>query len=287
MSWETVPTGLVQGRSVRLQRSALAAAAPRSQSEPEPSRVELFGIPFASITQDGLVDQIERLIDSGGSHWVVTANIQHVGMAARDPKFLRTLRSADLVTADGKPICWAARIRRSPLPARVTGSDLILPLARRCEERGWRLMLMGGDSGVAEELAERLRAAFPALAIVGAVAPPVLSLEALLGEETEAALHRIRDAEPDVLLLALGTPKQELWIEHCLARLQVPVSVGVGAAFDFLVGRQKRAPRWMQQLGVEWLHRVAHEPRRLGPRYLRDGLTFARLTLRELSRPGS
>jgi len=169
MSWETVPTGLGQGRAVRVRRSSAPAAAAR-RSEPEPACVELFGIPFASITQDGLVDQIERLIESGGSHWVVTANIQHVGMAARDPEFLRTLRSADLVTADGTPICWAARIRRSPLPARVTGSDLVVPLARRCEERGWRLMLMGGDAGVAflESAARVLDARFLDEAVRGA-----------------------------------------------------------------------------------------------------------------------
>jgi exopolysaccharide biosynthesis WecB/TagA/CpsF family protein len=281
MIWETVPAALVRKRPVRVDR-----ARSRGWSD-EPERIDLFGIPFASLTQGGLVDQIERLVESGGSHWVVTANIQHVGMASRDPSFLRTLRSADLVTADGKPICWAARIRRSPLPARVTGADLVVPLAKRCEERGWRLMLMGGAAGVAEELADRLHTEFPALEIAGAVAPPLLSLDALLGDETEAALRRIRAAAPDVLLLALGTPKQELWIERCLERLEVPVSIGVGAAFDFLVGRQKRAPRWMQQIGVEWLHRVLREPRRLGPRYLRDGLTFARLTLRELSRPSS
>lgn len=253
----------------------------------EPARVDLFGIPFASLTQSGLVDEIERMIMLGGRHWVVTANIQHLGIAARDPKFLRALCSADLVTADGKPICWAARIRRSPLPARVTGADLILPLAERCAKRGWRLMLMGGSAGTAERVAERLSSEFPGLEVVGAISPPMLSLEDLLGEETEKALRQIHAAAPDVLLLALGTPKQELWIEHCLDRLEVPVSIGVGAAFDFLTGRQKRAPRWMQDLGVEWLHRVAHEPARLGGRYLRDGWTFARLTLRELSQPSA
>lgn len=251
----------------------------------EPARVDLFGIPFASLTQSGLVDEIERMIMLGGRHWVVTANIQHLGIASRDPQFLRAMCSADLVTADGKPICWAARIRRSPLPARVTGADLILPLAERCAKRGWRLMLMGGSPGVAEQVAERLMTEFPGLEIVGAISPPMLSLEDLLGEETEKALRQIHAAAPDVLLLALGTPKQELWIERCLDRLDVPVSIGVGAAFDFLAGRQKRAPRWMQDLGVEWLHRVAHDPGRLGGRYLRDGWTFARLTLRELSQP--
>jgi exopolysaccharide biosynthesis WecB/TagA/CpsF family protein len=283
MSWDSVPAELIGARRIRVGGSL----APGETWAHEPERVDLFGIPFASLTQLELVDQIERLVERGGSHWVVTANIQHVGMAARDPSFLRTLRSADLVTADGKPICWAARIRRSPLPARVTGSDLVLPLARRCEQRGWRLMLVGGEDGVAEELAARLRRELPDLEIAGVLAPRLLTLDALLGEETEMVLRRIHAAAPDVLLLALGTPKQELWIDHCLERLAVPVSIGVGAAFDFLVGRQKRAPRWMQQLGVEWLHRVIHEPRRLGPRYLRDGLTFARLTLRELSRPNA
>ncbi len=250
-----------------------------------PERVDLFGIPFARLTQHGLVDQIERMVEAGGVHWVVTANLQHVGIAARDPEFLRTIRDADVVAADGRPICWAAaRLRGTPLPARVTGSDLILPLARRCQERGWRLFLMGGASGVADVVAERLRREFPGISIVGTHTPPVLSLEALLERDTDAALEAIHAACPDVLLVALGTPKQELWIARCRERLDVPVSIGVGAAFDFLVGRQKRSPLWMQDLGMEWLHRTMHEPRRLGPRYVRDGLTFARLTLRELVR---
>jgi N-acetylglucosaminyldiphosphoundecaprenol N-acetyl-beta-D-mannosaminyltransferase len=248
----------------------------------DPERVDLLGLPFARLTQPGLVDEIERMIDAGGCHWIVTANVQHVSMAARDATFRGTLCSADLVAADGAPICWVSGQRAGgERLERVTGADLVRPLARRCAERGWRLLLVGGDEGVAAEVGRRLEEENPGLALCMPFAPrfPDGRLD---GEHTDAAIARIRAERPDVLLLALGTPKQELWLAHCLERLGVPVSVGVGAAFDFLAGRQRRAPVWMQRAGIEWVHRVVREPRRLGPRYLRNGVTFVRLAALEL-----
>ncbi len=257
-----------------------------SRRERDDDRVAVLGLAFDRVTQEALVDRIAELVRSGDGHWVLTANVQHVGEAARNPALGEVLRTADVVTADGMPILWAARLRGDPLPERVTGADLVVPLARRCAEEGWRLFLAGGAPGVAERLAERLVAEAPGLAIVGTATPPHLEFDALMASEENAALvERIRAARPEVLLLALGTPKQERWIAAHVGRLGVPVAVGVGAAFDFLVGGQRRAPRWMRAAGAEWLHRAVSQPRRLVPRYARNGLTLMRLLPRELRRP--
>jgi exopolysaccharide biosynthesis WecB/TagA/CpsF family protein len=279
MSLDTLP--LASGPLGRA--SAIRRRDAESKELRHPERIDLLGLPFARLTQPGLVDEIERMVDAGGCHWIVTANVQHVSMAARDAAFRGTLCSADLVAADGAPICWLSGQRLAAPLERVTGADLVRPLARRCRDRGWRLLLVGGDEGVADEVRRRLEQEYPGLALCAPFAPrfPDGRLD---GAHTDAAIERIRAEHPDVLLLALGTPKQELWIAHCLERLGVPVSIGVGAAFDFLAGRQRRAPVWVQKAGFEWVHRVVLDPRRLGPRYLRNGVTFLRLAARELLR---
>lgn len=248
-----------------------------------PAPIPLLGLRFAPVSRAEVVDVLERLIRAGGPRVVVTANVQHVGLCARDPACRAAFARADLVTADGMPICWVARWVGRPLPGRVTGSDLVEPLARRCAERGHRLFLLGGEPGVADEVARTLVARAPGLRVVGTHCPPHVPLDAFLDSAaSEEAIARVRAAAPDVLLVALGTPKQELWIDRHRERLGVPLTIGVGAAFDFLVGRQQRAPRWMRAVGAEWLHRAATSPRRLLPRYAREGATFARLTWREL-----
>ena len=195
------------------------------------------------------------------------------------------LSGADVLTADGMPIVWVSRFAGRGLSERVPGSDLLLPLAERAAAEGWKLFLCGGAPGVPERVAERLRARWPELQIVGTATPFFPDPETLVDPAAnEAVLAAIRRARPDVLLVAFGAPKQERWIEHHLLskELDAPVSVGVGATFDFLVGRQRRAPRWMRRIGLEWMHRMMTQPRRLTPRYVRDTLTFARLCLSEL-----
>ena len=254
-----------------------------SEDGNDPRRVELLGLPFACVTQDSLLDQIERWVRDRGAHWIVTANVQQVGLAGRDSAYRALLEGADLITADGMPICWVGRALGRPLPGLVTGSDLIEPLAARAAKCGWRLFLLGGEEGVAVELKERLQARHPALKVVGTFAPPPLPLETIAGSPgSQEAARRVREAHPDVLLVAFGCPKQDLFIEHHRDAMAVPVAIGVGGSFDFLVGRQRRAPVWMRRLGAEWLHRIAMSPRRLLPRYSREGLTFLQLALRDL-----
>lgn len=267
-----------------------SSAAPAEPSTPDvpgddggAPRVPLFGVAFDAVTQESLIDRIESLIDAGGSHWIATINVNLLCLAERDESYRDVLTGADVVTADGMPIVWMSRLRRSPLPGRVTGSDLLPPLARRGVEKGWRIYLAGGAEGVAERVAAVLAEHAPGVRIVGTCSPPHLDYDELIASEENAELiESIRAAKPHVLCMALGSPKQERWIAAHHADLEVPVAVGIGAAFDFLAGRQTRAPRWLRRTGLEWFYRMVRSPRRLLPRYARDAWTFTRLCLREV-----
>jgi N-acetylglucosaminyldiphosphoundecaprenol N-acetyl-beta-D-mannosaminyltransferase len=183
----------------------------------------------------------------------------------------RILLEADLVLCDGTPVLWASRWMGNRLPERVAGSDLAPALVRNAAEKGHRLFLLGAAPGVAEEARARLSLQHPTLNIVGTYAPP---FSQLLEMDHEEIARRIRAAEPDVLLVSFGCPKQEKWIAMHHRALGVPVTIGVGATIDFLAGRVKRAPAWMRHTGTEWLFRLVQEPRRLCRRYARDLFHF-------------
>jgi N-acetylglucosaminyldiphosphoundecaprenol N-acetyl-beta-D-mannosaminyltransferase len=256
---------------------------------PEPgAKTRLFGLDFDPLTQPGLVDRVERAIGAREPCWIATLNVQIVCLAHRDPDFHKVLQRADVRTADGMPIVWISRLEGRPLPGRVTGADLLVPLAHRAAERGWRLFLCGGAPGVAEQVAQVLQREAPGVHIAGVACPQFSSPDALTDPAANAELlARIEAAAPDVLLVAFGAPKQERWIDahRRSGALRVPVAVGVGGSFDFLIGEQRRAPGWMRGAGLEWIHRALTQPARLGPRYVRDAFTFARMVARELSRP--
>jgi N-acetylglucosaminyldiphosphoundecaprenol N-acetyl-beta-D-mannosaminyltransferase len=248
--------------------------------------VRLFGLAFENLTQPGLVERIEGALRGGERCWIATVNVNLLCLAHRDAEFREVLGRAEVRSADGMPIVWMSRLRGTPLPARVTGADLVLPLARRGAERGWRIFLCGGAAGVAERTADELRRRAPGVQVVGTACPDFPTPESLVDPAANAPLlEAIRAAAPDILLVAFGAPKQERWIDHHRrsGALAVPVAIGVGGSLDFLVGQQHRAPGWMRRTGLEWLHRALTQPGRLGPRYARDALTFARLCLRELT----
>lgn len=243
-------------------------------------RFVLGGIGIDRVTMAGALDAIERLVDAGRGGMVFTPNVDHVVIADRDPAFRAAYRDADVALPDGMPLLWAARLLGEPLPEKVSGSDLVLPLAARAAARGWRVYLLGGAPGVAAEAAARLRSRFPGIGIAGTDAPRI---EPGTGpDETAAALARVREAGPQLLLVALGAPKQEVWIHRHLEQLRPAVAVGVGASLDFVAGRRRRAPRWISRAGLEWLWRLSLEPRRLWRRYLLEDPRFATILLREL-----
>ena len=251
-------------------------------------RSNLFRLEFEDLTQAGLVDRIGEAIRARERCWIVTVNVNLLCLAHRDPSFRQVVERAEIRTADGMPIVWMSRLRGRPLTARVTGADLMVPLATRAAQEGWRLFLCGGAPGVADRAAAELLRRAPGVNVVGTASPSFADLAELTDPDANAGLlGAIRAAAPDVLLVAFGAPKQERWIDahRTSGALVVPVAIGVGGSFDFLVGQQSRAPGWMQRGGLEWIHRALTQPGRLGPRYARDALTFARLCVQELFAP--
>lgn len=229
--------------------------------------ISLLGVPFDSLTLSGAVDRVHAMVDAGMPHYVVTANVDFLVQARRDPELHRILVDADLVLCDGTPLVWASRWLGNSLPGRVAGADLVPLLLQRAAVRGWRVFLLGAAPGVAEEAARRIAAQYPTLPPIAHYSPPFRSLRDINHDEINA---KIRAAEPDLLLVSFGCPKQEKWISMQYRTLGVPVVIGVGATLDFLAGQVRRAPRWMQRSGSEWLFRLLQEPRRLFRRYSDD-----------------
>ena len=219
-----------------------------------PQAVSILGIPVHAVTMAQTLAWVEASVDGRTPRQICTANPEFVMLARRDPAFRSVLRQADLVLPDGVGLLWAARRQGRALPERVAGSDLIYRLAERGAERGWRIYYLGAAEGVAAQAAERLRARYPGLVVAGTYAGSPRP------QDDEALAARVRAAQPDILLVAYGAPRQDLWIARNRERLGVPVSVGVGGSFDFVAGVAVRAPGWVQRLGLEWLHRLARQP---------------------------
>lgn len=239
----------------------------------EPGTVDLLGMPLAPLTLPALTEQVFAELDRGRGGWVITANVDHLQRYVADAGLRALCAGADLIVADGMPLLWAARLRGTPLPSRVAGSDLVWSLAEEAARRGRSLYLLGGEAGVAAAAAERLRERWPELRIAGTSSPWVSAIPT--EAELETLRRELRDASPDLVYVGLGAPKQERVI--CALRSELPRAwwLGVGISLSFIAGRVERAPRWMQRLGLEWLHRLAQEPGRLARRYLVDDLPFA------------
>jgi len=267
-----------------LEASECAASA---EAAPNPS-FPVLGVRVDAVQIPEVIAEIERWIEQrGGCRWVAVTGMHGVSEARRDPSFLSVLRSAHLVVPDGMPLVWLARAHGFRLRERVCGPDLMRSFLSQTVPTGYRHFFYGGDTGVAQTLAESLTKAHPGLIVAGVYSPPYRPLTP--GEEIGVA-RMLEKANPDIVWVGLSTPKQERWMASFCHRLEVPVLIGVGAAFDFLSGRKRRAPLWMQSWGLEWLYRFAQEPRRLWRRYLVDGArfaVFASLELAGLWRPRS
>jgi N-acetylglucosaminyldiphosphoundecaprenol N-acetyl-beta-D-mannosaminyltransferase len=237
-----------------------------------------------SVSFAGALERIAWLVDSGQGGSVFTPNVDHVVTAETDARFREAHAVASLSLADGKPLLWASRLLGSPLPAKVSGSDLVWPLMEQAAARRWRVYLLGGAPGVADEAAEVLRRKL-GVVIVGVDASHV-SLEPPV-DGVDPVADRVKAARPNLLLVALGAPKQEIWIHRNRERIGPAVALGIGASLDFVTGRVRRAPRWMSEAGLEWLVRLAQEPRRMAVRYLWKDPRFALILAREIAGPRS
>jgi N-acetylglucosaminyldiphosphoundecaprenol N-acetyl-beta-D-mannosaminyltransferase len=245
------------------------ASAPRVAAPRWP--VPILGVPLDPLTIDEALARIGEMVASGEPHYVVTPNVDILVQGRRNPELHRILCEADLVLCDGQPLVWASRLLGNALPERVAGSDLTPRLIAQAERKGHRIFLLGASPEANARAVERLRKRHPRLEIAGHFSPPFRPLDQMDHDEI---VCRVRAAEPDILFVSFGCPKQEQWIAMHYRALGVPVCLGVGATIDFLAGRVRRAPPWMRRWGLEWSYRLLQEPRRLFRRYLTDFLCF-------------
>jgi N-acetylglucosaminyldiphosphoundecaprenol N-acetyl-beta-D-mannosaminyltransferase len=244
--------------------------------------VEMFGVRFNDLTFDELCARIERHARSNSQSYIVTANVDHVCRCKTDRAFRDAYANAGTVVCDGKPLIWMSKLLGHPLREKLSGSDLVVDLSKFAAEEELSVFLFGAADGVADQAADNLRKRFPKLIIAGVISPP---MKFYLDEEKciEAA-RAISEARPDICFVALGSPQQELWMSRYHRDCGTTTMIGIGASFDFLAGRVKRAPRWMQNAGLEWVWRLYKEPRRLWRRYLVDDMRIIGIFWRELWR---
>ncbi len=261
-----------QFQSERQQISQSVAALTHVSAVPQ--RVRLLDVAIDPVTHDEVRALLESYVESGLPHQIVTVNVDFIRIAQEHERFRRIINNAALSVADGKPLLWAARWTGQELPARITGTDLVLSSAELALQRDESLFFLGAAEGVAAKAAAVLMDRYPGLT-VHFYAPPM----GLFSEEENARMvQAIRDSGATYLFVAFGAPKQDLWINEHLQALGVPVCAGVGGVFNFLAGVVNRAPAWIQRCGMEWLYRIAQEPTRLWRRYfVEDMPIFARM----------
>jgi N-acetylglucosaminyldiphosphoundecaprenol N-acetyl-beta-D-mannosaminyltransferase len=238
-------------------------------------RVPIANIAFDNLTMTDAVTKIIGMAQKTDCpRYVCTGNLDHLVQLSRDTTFRQIYADADLVLADGAPVVWLSHLSRGyePLRERVAGSDLFWELARASSVTGIRLFFLGGAPGAADAAAAAVLARHPSAQICGTYCPPADQFDT---PEEQARIQQIvREAQPDILLVAFGAPKQEKWISAYKHHLSVPVSIGVGGTFEMASGQVRRAPRWVQRSGLEWAFRFAQEPTRLFRRYFLKDLPF-------------
>ena len=237
------------------------------------ANVDLCGMPLASIDTQQLLDHLFECLARGQGGWLITANLDFLRRYVKDPEARGIYKGADLRVADGMPLVWASRLRGTPLPERVAGSSLVAPLCARAAHEGRRVYLLGGDPKASKLAAQKLQEDNPALQIVGVSAPWVSALPTTL--ELDDMAKALLAAQPDLVLVAFGSPKQERVIHKLQARLPNAWWIGVGISLSFIAGHVRRAPPLVQALGLEWVHRLVQEPGRLFKRYIVEDLPFA------------
>ncbi|NOZ39356.1 MAG: WecB/TagA/CpsF family glycosyltransferase [Planctomycetes bacterium] len=250
--------------------------------------ISLFGMKIDAVDMATAVETVTQWCHESRQQrcrYVVTPNVDHAVMFQSDTDLQRSYEGASLVLADGAPVVLASWLLRKALPERVAGSDLVPALFEAASQKSdattqpLRIFLLGAGPGVAIRAAQVIHERWPAVEVVGTLSPP-MGFEHDEAEN-ERILQAVAKCQPDLVLIGLGAPKQELWISRHAERLEAKAALCIGATIDFLAGEKSRSPRWMQKLGLEWVHRVATEPTRLAKRYARDAWVFPQLVWRE------
>ena len=245
---------------------------------PSVHRSTVWDVPFDHLTLGKSIDAIGELIRRGQPRYVITANLNYVMLHHQDDTMHEITSSASLILADGQPIVWRSRWNEQALPERVAGSEMIFSLAERAANEGWGIYFLGGMPGVADACAHKLKEQYPELIVSGIESPPFRQLTEIEQREQD---NRIRESGAKLLLVAFGQPKGEKWIHANHKRLGVPVSIQLGASFDFIAGTATRAPAGFQKVGLEWVYRMLSDPQRLIPRYWSNATFLAGALVRD------
>jgi N-acetylglucosaminyldiphosphoundecaprenol N-acetyl-beta-D-mannosaminyltransferase len=246
--------------------------------DPAAARVHVLGCPIDPVTMDEAVARVEDAISGPKPLQQVSINAAKLVKFQHDPALRSAVTGCHLITADGQAVVWAARILGQPLPERVAGIDLMDALLRISPARGYRVFLLGARQAVLERAEGAIAERYPGLVVAGR------HHGYFTRAEEPSVVRQIDEARPDILLIALETPAKELFLARHRRGLSVPYAMGVGGAFDILAGVRRRAPTWLRRLGLEWLFRLAQDPRRLAGRYVVGNTKFTWLVLREAAR---
>lgn len=239
------------------------------------SRMKFLNIEVDNLTMDEALKRIDKLIIDKKPSYVVTPNVDHIVKLDTDSEFQQVYKEADLILTDGMPLIWISKIKKTPIKEKVSGSDLFPRVCELASERGYKVFLLGAAEGVAARAAENLKKKYDKLNIVGTYSPS-FGFEKK-DKEIQEIIKMINDAKPDILAVGLGAPKQEKFLYKYKEKLNVPISLAIGASIDFEAGNINRAPKWMQNIGLEWFYRLCKEPRRMAKRYLIDDINIIKL----------
>ena len=230
------------------------------------ARMKFMNTEIDNLTMQETLQAINQLIQENKSAYVVTPNVDHIVQLETNRELQEVYKSASLILTDGKPLLWIANWYGTPIKEKISGSDLFPLLCDMAANKGYKMFFLGAAEGVAKKAAENLAMKYKGLQVVGTYSPP-FGFENNKNE-MDKIKNMIKASKPDILIVGLGCPKQEKFMYHHCKELGVPISLGLGASFDFEAGNIKRAPRWMANHGLEWLFRITQDPRRMAKRYL-------------------
>lgn len=242
------------------------------------SKMKFMNIVIDNITTSEAIGKVTKLIIDKKKSYIVTPNVDHIVQLEKDSEFRKAYQGAELVLVDGKPLIWISKLYGTPIKEKISGSDLFPLLCELAAKKGFSMFFLGAKEGVAEIAANNLRLKYKGLNIVGTYSPPMGFEKS--ANEIEKAISIVNNCNPDILIIALGAPKQEKFIMHYKDRLNATVSLGLGASLDFEAKTVKRAPKWMSDHGLEWFYRFLQEPGRLFKRYFVDDIQIIKLIIK-------
>ena len=236
------------------------------------SRIDFLNIKLDNLTMDETIQRIDDLIHECNPSYVVTPNLDHIVTLEKDVEFKELYDNANLIVADGKPLIWISKFLKNPIKEKISGSDLFPKICELAVQRKYTIFIIGAAEGIADKAARNLEKKYPGIKFIGTYSP---SYEFEQNQnELKKMKNLVLEAKPDILAIALGSPKGEKFIYKHLLEYNVPLSISIGATIDFEAGNIKRAPKWMSNMGLEWLFRITQDPKRLIKRYWKDAISI-------------